>query len=61
MSLSRSNTIWMRWRCAAGIFQRSTVFNSRIWRLVPFDHLSPQNQMIKRIIQHRIADSSRVP
>jgi hypothetical protein len=30
MSLSRNNTIWMRWRCAAGIFQRNAVFSSRI-------------------------------
>jgi hypothetical protein len=30
MSLSRSNTIWIRWRCAAGSFQRSAVFSSRI-------------------------------
>src|SRR6516164_356509 len=27
--LSRNNTIWMRWRCAAGIFQRNAVFNRR--------------------------------
>src|SRR5580693_8743447 len=31
--LSRSNTIEMRWRCTAGIFQRSAVFSSRTWRL----------------------------
>ena len=30
MPLSRGNTIWTRWRCAAGIFQRNAVFNSRI-------------------------------
>jgi hypothetical protein len=27
--LSRKNTIWMRWRCAAGIFQRSAVLSRR--------------------------------
>src|SRR5580692_3220304 len=27
--LSRNNTIWMRWRCAAGIFHRSAVFSRR--------------------------------
>ena len=32
--LSRSNTIWMRWRCAAGIFHRNAVFNFRIWLLL---------------------------
>jgi hypothetical protein len=25
--LSRNNTIWMRWRCAAGIFHRSAVLS----------------------------------
>src|SRR5215471_9478355 len=28
--LSRSNTIWMRSRCAAGIFHRRAVFSCRI-------------------------------
>src|SRR5262252_9488000 len=32
--LSRSSTIWMRSRCAAGIFHRSAVFNCRICFLV---------------------------
>jgi hypothetical protein len=27
--LSRNNTIWMRWRCAVGIFQRSAVLGRR--------------------------------
>src|SRR5262245_9463362 len=27
--LSRNNTIWMRWRCAAGIFHRIAVFSRR--------------------------------
>jgi hypothetical protein len=30
MSLSRSKVISMRWRYAAGLFQRSAFFNSRI-------------------------------
>ena len=32
--LSRSNTIWMRSRCAAGIFHRRAIFSSRICFLV---------------------------
>src|SRR6202023_342362 len=32
--LSRSNTIWMRWRCSAGIFHRSAVFHRRTAPLV---------------------------
>src|SRR6266481_601037 len=32
--LSRSNTIWIRCRCASGIFQCNAVFNCRIWRFV---------------------------
>src|SRR5215831_12406698 len=32
--LSRSNTIWMRSRCAAGIFHRRAVFSCRICFLV---------------------------
>src|SRR6266446_5787062 len=32
--LSRSNTIWMRWRCSAGIFHRNAVFSRRIWLLL---------------------------
>ena len=39
-------TIWMRWRCAAGICQRSAVCNSRIWRLVHLTIRPPPNQMI---------------
>jgi hypothetical protein len=34
ISLSRSNTIWMRWRCSAGIFHRNAVFSRRIWLLL---------------------------
>src|SRR6266404_5836779 len=46
MPLSRSNTIWIRSRCAAGSFHRKAVFSSRICRLV---HLTirPPNQMVK--------------
>src|SRR5258708_36072081 len=32
--LSRSNTIWMRWRSSGFPFQRSAVFNRRTWPLV---------------------------
>ena len=32
--LSRSNTIWIRWRCSGCPFQRSAVFKRRIWPLV---------------------------
>src|SRR6266436_3458472 len=32
--LSRSNTIWMRWRSSGSPFQRSAVFNRRTWPLV---------------------------
>ena len=28
--LLRNSTIWMRWRCAAGIFHRSAVFSRRV-------------------------------
>src|SRR5215468_3876218 len=41
--LSRSNTIWMRSRCAAGIFQRSAVFSCRICRLVHLTIRSPES------------------
>src|SRR5262245_33830338 len=40
--LSRNNTIWMRWRCAAGIFQRNAVFSIGF---AAFDHLFSPNQM----------------
>src|SRR5215831_18145415 len=32
--LSRHRTIWMRSRCAGGIFQRRAVFSRRTWALV---------------------------
>src|ERR1039458_10217833 len=35
--LSRSSTIWMRWRCSARPFHRSAVFNRRTW---PLEHLT---------------------
>src|SRR6202171_3397781 len=41
--LSRSNTIWMRWRCAAGILHRSAVFNCRTWRLLHLTIGSPES------------------
>src|SRR5215472_16634760 len=41
--LSRSNTIWMRSRCAAGIFQRSAVFSCRICRLVHLTIRPPES------------------
>src|SRR5215471_9852447 len=42
--LSRHRTIWMRSRCAGGIFQRRAVFSRRTWALV---HLiiCPPNQV----------------
>src|SRR5580693_7747517 len=45
--LSRNSTIWMRWRCAAGIFQRNAVFSRRTSALLHFDHLFPPNQMVE--------------
>src|ERR1700722_10704652 len=41
--LSRSNTIWMRSRCAAGIFHRSTVFSCRICFLVHLTIRPPES------------------
>src|SRR5258708_9926592 len=41
--LSRSNTIWMRSRCAAGIFHRSAVFSSRICFLVHLTIRPPES------------------
>src|SRR5215475_9055509 len=43
MPLSRSNTIWMRWRPVAGIFHRSAVFNSRICFLLHLTIPSPES------------------
>src|SRR5258707_14950136 len=41
--LSRSNTIWIRSRCAAGIFHRSAVFSSRICFLVHLTIRPPES------------------
>src|SRR6266478_6415408 len=41
--LSRSNTIWMRSRCAAGIFHRSAVSSSRICFLVHLTIRPPES------------------
>src|SRR5258707_7798297 len=41
--LSRSNTIWMRSRCAAGIFHRSVVFSSRFCFLVKLTIRPPES------------------
>jgi hypothetical protein len=41
--LSRSCTIWMRSRCAAGIFHRSAVFNFRICFFVHSTIRSPES------------------
>src|SRR5215831_895614 len=41
--LSRSSTIWMRSRRAAGIFHRSAVFNCRICFLVHLTILPPES------------------
>src|ERR1700719_3227560 len=41
--LSRSNTIWMRSRCAAGIFHRSTVFSCRICFLLHLTIRPPES------------------
>src|SRR5215470_5315321 len=48
--LSRNNTIWMRWRCAAGIFHhRSAVFSRRISALLHLTICLPESgQMGKR-------------
>src|SRR6266446_9711828 len=43
ISLSRSNTIWMRSRCAARIFHRSAVFSSRICFLVHLTIRPPES------------------
>src|SRR5205823_7306423 len=41
--LSRNNTIWMRWRCAAGIFHRSAVFSRRTSALLHLTICSPES------------------
>src|SRR6516164_1602513 len=70
--LSRNNTIWMRWRCAAGIFQRSAVLSRRTSALLHLAICFPRIRCRKRITDreketissfHRLAskntDSSR--
>src|ERR1035437_5013597 len=42
--LSRSSTIWMRWRCSARPFHRSAVFNRRTW---PLEHLTICSRRIR--------------
>src|SRR6516165_5118417 len=41
--LSRNSTIWMRWRCAAGIFHRSAVFRRRTSALLHLTIRSPES------------------
>src|SRR5437773_12398169 len=41
--LSRNNTIWMRWRCAADIFHRSAVFSRRTSALLHLTICSPES------------------
>src|SRR5215831_15790914 len=47
--LSRNNTIWMRWRCAAGIFQRNAVFSRRTSALLHLTICFPRIRWRKRI------------
>src|SRR5580693_8841272 len=41
--LSRNNTIWMRWRCAAGIFHRSAVLTRRTSALLHLTICFPES------------------
>src|ERR1700740_2548807 len=41
--LSRNSTIWMRWRCAGGIFHRSAVSSLRTSALLHFTICSPES------------------
>src|SRR5271166_5068724 len=41
--LSRNSTIWMRWRCAAGIFHRSAVLSRRTSALLHLTICSPES------------------
>src|SRR6516225_9992759 len=41
--LSRSNTIWIRWRCSGCPFQRSAVFKRRICPLVHLTICFPES------------------
>src|SRR3984893_1795693 len=40
---SRNNTIWMRWRCAAGIFHRSAVLSRRTSALLHLTICFPES------------------
>jgi hypothetical protein len=41
--LSRNSTIWMRWRCATGIFHRSAVFSRRTSALLHLTICCPES------------------
>src|SRR6201982_3159432 len=41
--LSRNSTIWMRWRCAAGLFHRSQVSSRRTSALLHLTIRSPES------------------
>src|SRR6516162_3735314 len=47
--LSRNSTIWMRWRCAAGIFHRSAVFSRCTSALLHSAICFPRIRWCKRI------------
>src|ERR1700730_2756073 len=47
--LSRSNTIWTRWRSSGFPFQRSAVFNRRAWPLVHLTICGPRIRWSQRI------------
>src|SRR5215472_8273877 len=51
--LSRNSTIWMRWRCAAGIFHRSAVLSRRTSALLHLTICLPRIKWRKRIT-HRV-------
>src|ERR1700756_5866400 len=51
--LSRNNTIWMRWRCAAGIFQRNAVFSRRTSALLHLTVCFPRIRWRKRALRRR--------
>ena len=56
--LSRNSTIWMRWRCAAGIFHRSAVFSRRTSALLHLGICSPDSD---GTANHSVAkDTTRV-
>jgi hypothetical protein len=47
--LSRNSTIWMRWRCEAGIFHRNAVFSRRTSALLHLTICFPRIRWRKRI------------